>query len=103
MSEFLLAAEILVMLIGASIALFFLFSTVSFLFGAPFVSCGRVVAGAALKLAKLKKGERFCEMGSGDGRVVFAAASLGAEAVGIEINPRLWLWSKCLAAIRSSS
>lgn len=37
-----------------------------------------------LKLAGVKKGRKFYELGSGDGRVVLAAASLGAESIGIE-------------------
>ena len=37
-----------------------------------------------LKLAQIKKGKRFYELGSGDGRVVIAAAKLKAESVGIE-------------------
>lgn len=37
-----------------------------------------------LKLAGVKKGKRFYELGSGDGRVVIEAAKLGADAIGIE-------------------
>lgn len=99
MSEFLLLLQIALMLAGVCIALFFLLSMLSFLFGAPFVSSGSGVAGAALKLARLKKGEKFYDLGSGDGRVAFAAAALGAEAVGVEINPVLWLLSTLIAFV----
>lgn len=37
-----------------------------------------------LKFAGVKKGKKFYELGSGDGRVVIEAAKLKAEAVGIE-------------------
>ena len=39
--------------------------------------------------AYLRPGARFLDLGSGDGRVVFLAALLGAEATGIEYERRL--------------
>ncbi len=39
--------------------------------------------------AALRPGNRFIDLGSGDGRVVFLAAAMGAEAVGIEFDRRL--------------
>lgn len=41
---------------------------------------------------------KFLDLGSGDGRTLFLAASLGADTTGIEINPFLSLLSKCLRA-----
>lgn len=43
------------------------------------------------------------DVGSGDGRIVFGAAKRGFRAVGVELNPYLWAWSKvrerwCLSA-----
>lgn len=38
-----------------------------------------------VKLANIKPGERFYDLGCGDGRSVFAAAKEGAEAIGIEV------------------
>jgi hypothetical protein len=38
----------------------------------------------------VKPGTRFLDLGSGDGRVVFYAASLGAEATGIEYDPQVF-------------
>ncbi len=43
----------------------------------------------ALAGAKLSAGDRFVDLGSGDGRVVFAAAAVGARAMGIEADPTL--------------
>jgi SAM-dependent methyltransferase len=37
----------------------------------------------------IKPGSRFLDLGSGDGRVVFLAGLLGADAVGIEWEPEL--------------
>lgn len=44
-----------------------------------------------LKKAGLKKGHIFYELGSGDGRVVMAAAEMGATSIGIEQSwIRVW-------------
>ncbi len=44
-----------------------------------------------LKLAGVKKGKTFYELGSGDGRVVYEAAKLGAKSLGIEESwLRVW-------------
>jgi SAM-dependent methyltransferase len=45
----------------------------------------------ALTLAGLKPGERFYDLGCGDGRVVAAAVRHGAKAVGFEISLAMWL------------
>ncbi|MDD5618211.1 MAG: hypothetical protein PHG69_03875, partial [Candidatus Omnitrophica bacterium] len=41
------------------------------------------------KVIELKKGDKFVDLGSGDGRIVFVAALFGAEAVGVEIDDEL--------------
>ncbi len=46
-----------------------------------------------MELAKIKKGKKVVDLGSGDGRLVIEAAKLGALAEGVEINPGLWLFS----------
>jgi SAM-dependent methyltransferase len=48
----------------------------------------------ALTLAGLKPGERFYDLGCGDGRVVSAAAGRGAEAIGLEISFAMWLFCR---------
>lgn len=51
---------------------------------APYVPTKMDQIKKILRLAGVKKGKRFYELGSGDGRVVIAAAKLGADAYGIE-------------------
>jgi SAM-dependent methyltransferase len=63
------------------------------LFGAPFLPTLRPEVKEALDLLDLKPGQTLLELGSGDGRVLQAAAERGIKAVGIELNPLLWLWS----------
>lgn len=47
-----------------------------------------------LKLADIKPGEKFYDLGCGDGKLVFAAAGAGAKAVGFEISLLPYLIAK---------
>lgn len=66
-------------------------------FGAPFVPLEPDVAMRVINLADVKKDEVFYDLGSGDGRLVIAAALKGAKAYGVEIDPfkvwysRIWI------------
>ncbi|MBI2329857.1 hypothetical protein HYU94_00500 [Candidatus Daviesbacteria bacterium] len=51
---------------------------------APYVPTKMDKIREILKLARIRKGKKFYELGSGDGRVVFEAANLGADSIGIE-------------------
>jgi SAM-dependent methyltransferase len=55
----------------------------------PFVITPTNVVSAMLDLAKLAPGDRLIDLGSGDGRIVIAAAQRGATGVGIEIDANL--------------
>lgn len=59
---------------------------------APWVPTWQVDVDRALRLAQLKPGEVFYDLGCGDGKAVFAAAKLGAKATGIEIAWPLYLF-----------
>jgi len=60
--------------------------------GAPFVGTRPESLKAMLDLAVLRSGETVVDLGSGDGRLLFAAARAGCRAVGYEINLFL-VWS----------
>lgn len=51
---------------------------------APYVPTKMEAIRKVLKLAGVKKGKKFYELGSGDGRVVIEAGKLGAKSIGIE-------------------
>lgn len=51
---------------------------------APYIPTKMDQIRKILKLAGVKRGKKFYELGSGDGRVVLEAARLGADSVGIE-------------------
>ena len=64
-------------------------------FGAPFIPTPRKGVEQMLKLLKLKPGEIFYDLGSGDGRIIIKAAKdYKVKAIGIEINPVLAYFSK---------
>jgi SAM-dependent methyltransferase len=54
--------------------------------GAPFVATPKRIMDGMLRLAAIKPGETVIDAGCGDGRMVFAAAKLGAKAVGYELS-----------------
>ena len=62
-------------------------------FGAPFLPTLSARTPEIFELLKLKPGQKLLELGSGDGRVLRAAAQRGIYAVGYELNPLLVMWS----------
>lgn len=80
-------------LLSLAVGTFFVTTAYSVLFGAPFVPTDMRRVGAMLALADVRPGEKLVDLGSGDGRIVVAAAKAGAIAEGWEVNPYLWLVS----------
>jgi SAM-dependent methyltransferase len=65
----------------------------------PFVSTPERVARAMLEIALVGPGDMLIDLGSGDGRIVIAAArERGARAIGVEIDPALVERSRANAA-----
>ncbi len=63
-------------------------------FGAPFLPTLRARTPEVFELLKLKPGQTLVELGSGDGRILRAAAERGIYAIGYELNPVLVIWSR---------
>lgn len=83
----------------ALILIFFCILGLSWFAGsdAPFIPTQRKKIKKILKLAGVKKGKVFYELGSGDGRVVIEAAKLGASSFGVDQSwLRVW-YSRYLA------
>ncbi|HXG50236.1 MAG TPA: methyltransferase domain-containing protein [candidate division Zixibacteria bacterium] len=55
----------------------------------PFVPTPQEVVDRMIELAGVGKGDVVYDLGSGDGRIVIAAAKKGARAVGFDIDPDL--------------
>ncbi len=93
MSPALIALVIFAVLLGLLGGALFATTAFASLFGAPYLPTDRERVDAMLALTGLKPGEKLYDLGSGDGRIVIAAAKAGANAVGWEISPYLWLYS----------
>jgi hypothetical protein len=65
-------------------------------FGAPYLPILSRDREPLLDLAGVSTGSSIIDLGSGDGRLLLAAARRGAIVVGYEINPFLWLISLIL-------
>lgn len=86
--------SVLFTVLNLSFAFFIFFLTLTFITGAPFVRSNKQAVDAMIRLAKIKKGTKVYDLGSGDGTLLFRAAALGATTVGLEINPFLVLWTR---------
>lgn len=62
-------------------------------FGAPYLPTLGKQKQTALKLLDLQPGEVLIELGSGDGRMLLAAAEKGIKSIGYELNPILVIYS----------
>lgn len=74
------------LIVAFAITLLFMFPMAR---GAVYVPSKDEAIQNMITLAKIKKGTRIAELGSGDGRVVAALTQAGASVDGYEINP--WL------------
>ena len=73
--------------------LIFIFGFV-ILFGAPYLPTLKKQVDTIFELLSLKTGQTMIELGSGDGRVLVEAGKRGIKAIGYELNPILYLYSK---------
>lgn len=87
----LLIATLLLLLLVAEII--FLIKLVIFATkGAPYKTTDDTTIEHLIASARLKKGDKIVDLGSGDGKIIIAFAKKGYEAHGVEINPILtWL------------
>lgn len=92
--------SIIFVLFQLAFVIFFLYMCIASIIGAPFVPTKNPVAEAMITLAGIKKGDTVYDMGSGNGKLLFLAASKGAIAIGYEINPMLVLYTTIVAWLR---
>jgi SAM-dependent methyltransferase len=89
--------EIFFVIVIAVTALWMLYNSNTNRRDAPYVPSEGSVVEKMIHLADVKKGDTFYDLGSGDGRIVIAAAYCGALAFGIEADwlrvlmSRIWI------------
>ncbi len=81
----------LLLLIGFIVAVAF---AIGGFLGAPYVPILKRDSVPLLKLSALRPGQTLIDLGSGDGRLLRAAAATGVRGIGYEINPFLVLISR---------
>ena len=76
---------------GILLIIFLLFFVVPIVYGAPFEPTNRESLRKMIKFAKVKKGDKVVDLGSGNGKIVIEFAKLDnvKESHGFEINPLL--------------
>lgn len=62
--------------------------------GAPYLPTLEKQLADAFDMLELNPGQTLLELGSGDGRMLAAAAKRGVYSVGYELNPLLVLWTR---------
>jgi SAM-dependent methyltransferase len=80
------------------IVVIFLFAGVV-AFGAPYLPTLSNRVNDAIELLDLRPGQTMLELGSGDGRLLRAAAKKGIYSIGYELNPVLVIYAK-IASLR---
>lgn len=86
-------ALLLVILIG-------IFYLVDVFLELPYVGAKKESVKNIFQLANIKKGETVVDLGSGDGRLLFEVANLGAFAIGYEVNPFMIIISSIKRTIK---
>src|SRR5438477_579229 len=79
---------VLLTIFGVGFLLYNLWIRYSETFGAPYVPLEPDVVARILNMAEVGKDDIFYDLGSGDGRLVIAAAMKGSKSYGIETD---WL------------
>ncbi len=62
-------------------------------FGVPWVPSGKRTAQRMGEIAQIQPGQKVIDLGCGDGRLVFLSAKKGANALGIEFSPAVFLYA----------
>lgn len=97
------AAYLFFVFLELLLAVYFFYTMMAIFKGAaPIPSRGSTVQ-SIMKLADIRPGQRLYDLGSGDGRILFAAAKLGAHCTGFEINPFLFWYTRIRAFLTRAS
>lgn len=91
---------VLLVFLYTILLVFALYSIYAMKSAAPFVPSSKTNVAKMLALVHLQKDDTLMDLGSGDGRILFMAAPQVKQAIGIEINPTLYYWSRLRRKIK---
>src|SRR3989344_510063 len=101
MTQVLIASVLIILtLLLLFVILMGVFFAIDFFLDLPYVGTKRQKIDTIIKLSKIKKNQTVIDLGSGDGRLLFASAQKGAYAIGYELNPFLVLISRFHAQLK---
>src|SRR3989344_3761460 len=103
MLVFLFIILVIIVVLLLFIIITFFFFAIDLFLDLPYVATKRNKIETIIKLAQIKKNQTVIDLGSGDGRLLLAAAQKGAYAVGYELNPFLVLISRFHARLKGLS
>jgi len=89
-----LISVIVILFITLVMAIYMGFFIYGFVSAGPYVGVAKRDLDSVLVELNDGTGKTLLDLGSGDGKIVFAAAKRGYGATGIEINPVLYMYSK---------
>lgn len=91
----------LLFLVPVILIIYSVFCLLGDFLGAPYVPTNSKMVMEILEKAQFKKNQVFIELGSGDGRVVRAAAQkYQVKGVGVEIHPLLIFYSRFVSKLK---
>lgn len=94
MTAFALGLSLIALVAVGAITVCLIFLVVATISAGPYVPTRQATVLQMLQVAGVKPGEKLIDLGSGDGRILLAAARFGALATGYEINPFLVFLSR---------
>lgn len=103
MSSLIIYIIILILLIVffAFFSIYIVLLIYSAIYGSLYVPTNKKLINSILKQADLKKGQKFLDLGCGDGRVVrLAVRQYQVKGIGVDVNILLIFWSHFLAKIQ---
>lgn len=91
-----LVVPIIVILLYGLLLIYFAYTVIAIFKGAAPIPSRKSTIEKMLRLSNIRRGEKLVDLGSGDGRILFAASKRGACCLGIEINPLLCWYTRVL-------
>ncbi len=85
-----------------AVTIYFVYTLYGMWSAAPYVPMSKQTVTNMMQLLQLADDDVVIDLGSGDGRAVFAAAKQAKTATGVEINPVLYIWSTMRKALSSA-